>query len=256
MQNKWMGLLMVLMMLTVLAVPVQGAETAQLDCVTDAADILSVEEWQDLEKKAETLSQQYGCSLYIITVDDFHEYGDGEIADVADLLYHYYELGEGTEQNGILLMLSMAGRDYTIFTYGAIAKEAVGSYAKELLSEAFLDDFAKGNWADGFWDYLDTCEQDLLQAEAGTPVTKPERSMGANLGIGCMVGIVVALIVCMIGRSKMKSVYKKAEADTYVSGNLVLTGRQDQYTHTTRTSRIIEKESSHADGGSSKSGKF
>ena len=42
--------------------------------VSDVAEILSDGQRQDLESTAEKISSQYGCGVYIVTLDDYREY--------------------------------------------------------------------------------------------------------------------------------------------------------------------------------------
>ena len=81
--------------------------------------------------------------------------------------------------------------------------------------------------------------------------------------VGLAVGVVLALAVCLFLKAKMKSVRQGAEADAYVTAEgLNLTEQYDNYTHTTKTSRKISKDSdsdssSHSGGGGSgSSGKY
>ena len=81
--------------------------------------------------------------------------------------------------------------------------------------------------------------------------------------VGLLVGVVLALAVCLFLKAKMKSVRQGAEADTYVTAEgLNLTEQYDNYTHTTETRRKISKDSdsgssSHSGGGGSgSSGKY
>ena len=71
--KKILSFLAVLALLTALCVPALAAEP-ELDNVTDAAALLSDQEWAALESKAEALSAQYECGIYIITLDDFTDY--------------------------------------------------------------------------------------------------------------------------------------------------------------------------------------
>lgn len=94
----------------------------------------------------------------------------------------------------------------------------------------------------------------LEKAEAGKPVRK-----SPAFHITCSIGgaLFLAFIVCMIQKSKMKTVHKKTEATTYATGDVTLTEHYDRFTHTTKTRRKIEKDSgtSHSESGG-RSGKF
>ena len=71
----------------------------------------------------------------------------------------------------------------------------------------------------------------------------------------------VSLIVVNIMKLGMKNVQKADEAAAYLSGELNLTNKRDQYIRTTRTRRKIEKDDHESSarsggGGSGRSGKF
>ena len=93
---------------------------------------------------------------------------------------------------------------------------------------------------------------------------KNMKRINSLLYMGLMgIGVVLALAVCLFLKAKMKSVRQGAEADAYVTAEgLNLTEQYDNYTHTTKTSRKISKDSdsdssSHSGGGGSgSSGKY
>ena len=71
----------------------------------------------------------------------------------------------------------------------------------------------------------------------------------------------VSLIVVNIMKLGMKNVQKADEAAAYLSGELNLTNKRDQYIRTTGTRRKIEKDDHESSargggGGSGRSGKF
>ena len=47
---------------------------AQLNYVTDDAGILTDSQWEDLEQRAQQVSEEYQCGVYMITVDDYTDY--------------------------------------------------------------------------------------------------------------------------------------------------------------------------------------
>ena len=155
--------------------------------------------------------------------------------------------------------MSMSDRKYATFFYGPKAEYAFDAYGQELMEEEFLDDFRDDDWYDGFEDYLEVCDEYLARAEAGDPVRRDDSSAGGSDGSGigttilvCLgISAVIAMIVCLILRGKMKSVRKGTHADAYVAGSLNLTTSRDQYTHTTETRTKIEHESSDSGGGGS-----
>lgn len=230
--------------------------------VMDLAGYLTSEEWESLESKAKALSESHQMGIYFIIVDDYTRYGTGDVYTVTTQIYHNKKLGAGAGRDGIIVLLSMAERDYAMFVYGKHAEYAFDAYGQEQLEEAFLGDFGSNDWYTGISNYLHTCDDFLTKAEAGKPVRdSPWPLIGIMTALSC----VVAGAVCYSSLRKMKTVHSKAEADAYLTGSgLHLTKQYDRYTHTTQTRTKIESKSSSSGGtssavgggGSGRSGKF
>lgn len=235
-----------------------AATEPQLWNITDTVGLLTSDEDLTLEARAEEISAQYGVGIYLLILEDYSEYYDDPY-ETAYELYHQNTLGMGEDRDGVILLMSMSDRKYATFFYGPKAEYAFDAYGQELMEEEFLDDFRDDDWYDGFEDYLEVCDEYLARAEAGDPVRGDYSSAGGSSvsGIGttilvCLgISAVIAMIVCLILRGKMKSVRKGTHADAYVTGSLNLTASRDQYTHTTETRTKIEHESSDSDGGGS-----
>ena len=84
--------------------------------VRDNAGLLTDSQRQTLEDRAKTISERYGCGVYILTVDDMEGYTD--IQKFTEAYYHGNNLGLGSFRNGFMLTLSMAARDYDLLGYG------------------------------------------------------------------------------------------------------------------------------------------
>ena len=234
------------------------ATEPQLWNITDTVGLLTSDEDLTLEARAEEISAQYGVGIYLLILEDYSEYYDDPY-ETAYELYHQNTLGMGEDRDGVILLMSMSDRKYATFFYGPKAEYAFDAYGQELMEEEFLDDFRDDDWYDGFSDYLEVCAEYLERAEAGDPVRGDYSSAGGSDGSGigttilvCLgISAVIAMIVCLILRGKMKSVRKGTHADAYVTGSLNLTASRDQYTHTTETRTKIEHESSDSSGGDS-----
>ena len=235
-----------------------AATEPQLWNITDTVGLLTSDEDLTLEARAEEISAQYGVGIYLLILEDYSEYYDDPY-ETAYELYHQNTLGMGEDRDGVILLMSMSDRKYATFFYGPKAEYAFDAYGQELMEEEFLDDFRDDDWYDGFEDYLEVCAEYLERAEAGDPVRRDDSSAGGSSvsGIGttilvCLgISAVIAMIVGLILRGKMKSVRKGTHADAYVTGSLNLTASRDQYTHTTETRTKIEHESSDSGGGGS-----
>ena len=240
--------------------PVQGSVTMQY--VFDVADLLPYEKWEKLEARAEAISQKQDCGVYFALVDDYTEYGNGSVFEVTYQLYHGSELGMGSGRDGIIVLLSMAERDYAMFVYGEYAEYAFNEYGREMLEERFLGNFGDNDWYGGISNYLSGCEEFLAKAEADDPV-RP--SYWPRIAMMTALSCLTAGIVCYILLRGMKTVRPGAKADAYVAaGGLQLTEQRDQFIHTTVTRTALQKQSSgggstrseSGGGGSGRSGKF
>lgn len=258
MKRKLSILLLTVLLAALLAMPAYAQE--QLGYVTDDAELLSYEQWSELEALCGKIAEKYQCGVYIVTVDDFTDFGSDDVFEVTYDIYHEYTLGKGDERNGIILLLSMYERDFALFVYGDDAEYAFNATGQYQLEQEFLPYFGVDDWYGGFSAYANTCDNYLALAASGEPV----RENPVFLVMPAIaVSFIISLIICIILRLSMKSVRPKAEAGNYVSGDLALIQRHDQYTHTTETRTKIQSSSDSGSstsrsggGGSGRSGKF
>ena len=238
--------------------------------ITDEAGLLSEEDRDTLESMAEEYSEASGCNIYIVTVPDYLEYTNAsDIVGAAQEIYFGNDFGYGEEKSGIMLLLSMADRDYALYAFG-YGNTAFTDYGKEYLADAFLDDFGEDSWYNGFYNFIATSDQMLTLALDGSPVDVDNVPADPNARmygiVACiLLGFLIAFLVRMYLKNQLKSVYAGDEADAFVTEEgLQLHERYDQYSHTTQ-SRVYSPEEKDNDsggtttdsfGGSSSSGKF
>ena len=223
--------------------------------VIDLADILTDEQEADLTERAYEISRAYDVSVHIGTLDDMTDYGFSDIEACAESFYNSFALGLGDAHNGILLLLSMADRDYDLDALGEFAHYAFTDYGKTTISDMFLDNFRQNDWYGGFSDYLTRCGTMLSLARDGQPVdiTTTEEIRGritpGGILVSLVLSVILAWIVCTIMESSMKSVRTAAEADEYIpAGASEITLRRDRFTHAT-TNRVKIESSSRSGGG-------
>lgn len=242
-----------------------AADEDAVPYICDTVPLLADDEWLELEAQAETIAETYQCAVYFITVEDYTDYGSGDIYGTAKDIYLANDLGYGTEKSGVMLLLSMADRDYTLIAYG-YGNTAFTDYGKDYLSERFLDNFAGDDWYGGCKDYLSTCDEMLSMARSGQPL-----DLGSRIHpifpvlVSLILGFLLALIICgSLSTAASKKTSVKTMADDYLkSGGMQITHRSDKYAYTTQNRRKIEKSSSSSggtsidqEGFSGKSGKF
>lgn len=247
--------LLALLAALTLTVPAFGEQQQGDYFIYDTESLLTDEQLMDIESKADRLSWQYDCAVYVVTVYDYEDYGSSPY-DAAANIYNNEDFGIGNNRDGVLLLLSMWARDYALYVRdGGFAEYAIDDYGRTVLEDSFLGYFSSDDWHGGFSAFVSTCGQLLGQAAAGDPARKPLSSVIAP---ALLIGCGFALVVCLILKGKMKTVRKGARADTYAAPEgLLLTERMDMYTRTTEERRRIEKnESNSGGGGSGSSGKF
>lgn len=262
--KRLLAFLTAALLLVILIVPAAAAEAPE-HCIYDTEKLLEEEVREIIEMIAQDISQRQQCAVYFMSVHDFRDYGDGDIFNVARQIYEENDLGMGENKDGVLLILSMAERDYCLLAHG-FGDTALTDYGKDYISQRFLDDFADDDWYGGARDYLTYTDDLLAQARAGKIYDRGSWITGGVQWVwSILLGVGLALIVCLIQRGIMrKKVRMQTGALEYQQGNVQITRKRDVYTHTTEVRHKIEKNNgsgssgghSHSGGYSGKSGKF
>lgn len=254
-----------------------GEYTDNTTFVYDNASLLSESELEYLETFATTAYAASGCGVYVITVDSFEKLGSSSVYNCATELFTFYELGFGSDDDGVLLLLSMEDRDFAFISHGNFANSAFPDYVKASIEDKFLDDFADDDWYEGFKDYFEECRSYLTDyiengysedynKEDDYYISSPSYSDDITVNNGVPgstwlviigVPVLIAFIVCSIFKGQMKTAVKKTEAHDYiVAKDIDIRIRQDMFTHRTETRRVIQSSSSssgHRSGGGSRS---
>ena len=234
--------------------------------VIDDARLLTIEQRQELNTYAEKITETYGVGIYIMSVEDFHNYG--EEPQIFDVLWNYYHdnsLGYGADRQGMILMLSIAERDFATFFYGEDTEYAFNGFGQAQLENYFLDDFGSDDWYDGFMDFLTASEDFMAKAAAGEPVRDNPWSLAS---VFVLIALFVSFVVTRLLWMKMANVAAQKGAKRYQTAEgLVLTKQIDQFLTQTIRRRKIESSDSGSGrsgssrahsggGGSGRSGKF
>ena len=259
-------LLLLLLISALLAVPAYAEGEAQETLpyyVSDVAGVLNSEDWQQLEADAARISETYQCGVYIVTLDDYKSFSaTNSFWNFSQEFYNRYNMGIGESRNGILLIMSMSERDYSLLAYGSDAHYAFTDYGKEVLEQQFLDNFRNNDWSGGFADYLSGCESMLARAAQGNPLdvappnyvyseTSRGMGMGVSLAIVVLAPCLIAFAACSAMKRQMKPVSRSVRADDYlVPGGVNLSLKRDVFLNRVVTTRIIQTPSdNHRDGG-------
>lgn len=249
MKKKLAALLAALLVLLLATLPAAAAsEDIPFDTlVLDADGLLTEEEALELHARAWELSNRYECAVYLITTPSL----DGmEAWEFNEYIFDTYGMGYGEAQSCIILLLSTEYRDYDIMAHGW-GNTAFTDYGKEVMADRFLPFFGDDDWYGGFTSYLDTCEEFLQLAAAGTPYdVVPKDTTGGVVAFCIAIGALAALITCSVFKRQMKTAVPQGRADRYASPEgLVLTGQSDQFTYTSRRVVHIDRSESDNSGG-------
>lgn len=256
MKKRILAFLAVLCLLSALAMPALAADRYVTD---ETATTLSGSELSALEEQARQVSEEYDCGVYVVVVYNYELINTTSVRQAAQDYFTQNGYGTGSDASGVMLFLSMADRDYAFIAHG-YGNTAFTDYGKQKLQKEFLDNFRSDDWYGGMNDFIRLCGEYLERSRSGNPVDIQNRHLGEKLmdeygilGVAApIVGIpvIIALIVCMSMRSKMKSVHTATSATFYaVPGSMDLFAATDIFTHTTETRVRIESDSDRGGGG-------
>ena len=231
--------------------------------MVDNADLLTGSEEQALLSLANDISQRQQCDIVILTEYDI---GSKSPMEYADDYFDYNGYGYGNDRSGLLLLLSMADRDWWISTRGT----AIQAFTDDGIQYAFSkakDDLSDGYYYDGFEAFLKTSDT-MLSAYNGTlsddeladfqedfddfrGIRKKPGVVKTTI-ISVILGFLIAFIPSASLRSQLKSVKSNYSATNYRRPNSMhLERNRDIYLYANTTSRVIETNRGSGGGGSS-----
>ena len=242
---------------------------ADLYMVTDIADVLTDEELEDLNKRADEISKKYECDVAIVVVygldgDDPYEFNK--------YVYDEYNFGYGGGENSLIFLLSIEERDYWLEPYGAAISTFKGARLDVMLDDYMLPLLKNDDYYGAFNAYFDKAVEYLEMAKNGeiSDIDKVETGSSIQkilfkLAIAILVPLLIAWIVCSIWKGQMKTAVPAKQADQYIpKDGFNLTNKEDKFLYRTTTRRKIETSSSSSrsssssgrSGSSGRGGKF
>ena len=230
-----------LVLLLVLTLCVSASATSN-QYVQDSAGLLTSTEDNRLNTLIAELYEQYGLSLYILTLPSLNSF---TIEEYAETYYNSYLSGDA-----ILFIVSMAEREWTFRTFEG-ATSVVTDWDIDSLMQSVLPTLSAGRYNDSFSILVELV---ATEYEDYYTVNWPLR-----IGIAVGIGLVVALIVILIMRSRMKTAKQQHGAKNYmVDGSFDLFRCHDiyLYSHTTRTAKPKNNSSSSGGSRGGRSGSF
>lgn len=208
--------------------------------VYDGAKIIGSYDETLLSERLGSISDTYGTQILIITVKTS---GGRDIDRLVEDIYDKNGFGYGSEQDGILLLVSMNPREYRILSNGPAASVLTSGVIDEISSDIVVD-LAADNYVDAFNKFANCCEYYLEGNVNGFPF-EWQQSLVIALVIGAIVGVIVAL--CL--KAQLISVRKQNLAHEYVrEGSMEITLARDFFLY--RTLSKTERPKSNSTGSS------
>ncbi len=221
-----------------------------LPLVVDNANLMTDSEEAQLIEKLEAVGNKHKCEVAVVTVNST---GGKSHRAYADDFYDYNGYGYGSNDDGLLFLLDMGGREMYITTHGT-GISAITDYGRERLFDEVEGYIKNGYYYDAFIEYAEIVDDYYTRYENGAPYDTGSDLFDISFFniIGAIGG---ALAVGFIGtgnmKGKLKSVRSKPAASDYVkAGSLNINQSNDifLYRHVSRVR--IQSSSSSSSGGS------
>lgn len=216
-----------------LAVQVSAAQMPRL---VDAADLLTASQETELLAYLDQASDKLQTEVVIVTLENLGGYSADQVIEA---FYDEYDYGFGPGRDGVMLLLSMAERDYRILANG-FAADAISLSDIDEIGDDIVSELSDGEYMDGFMEFVDLCAYEIDGERNGFPFP-----WGVSLTVSVAVGFLVAFIATGFMRAELKSVHSKTGAREYAKrGSMQLTRTSDLFLYRTVDRRPRPKESS------------
>ena len=248
MKNRLFALIAILCLLTALVLPVCATPSR----LVDDAQLLDQTEASQVEAELDEISAKHDMDIVIVTVDSIRWQSPMAYAD------DYYD-NNGYGPDGILLLVSLEDRDWWVSTTG-YGITVVTDAGLQYMSERFVPYLSDGEYAQAFLEFARLCGELIAQANTGDPydshnLPKEPFSVGINLVIAWVIGLVVGWIVTAVMKGQLKTVRQQVRADAYITADsLQLTHSRDIFLYTHIDRREKPKQSSGSSTHTSSSG--
>lgn len=251
--NKFTKFLSLSLLLLLLCGAFSIFSSASVLYFDDGAETVTNPRNAQIESALEKLSEKYGYTVRICTatVNKYDsEYFDEEAAESAEAIARQY-----SDSIVLYLEFRLDGRAYRVAYSGKGRQVVENNDAYYYIEDRFLGDLRNDRFYDAYVGFIDACEY-IFNTESTTgEVYKAPFNWEKSILIALVAGLVIALIVTLKMKGKLKSVKAQKTANYYVrSGSLNLTKSLDLYLYSTVTRTAKPKNTSsgsHSGGGGS-----
>lgn len=211
--------------------------------IVDNAGLLTMEEERILEDASYQFCTEYSLDAVILTVNDL---GGKAASAYADDYYDQNGYGVGTDDSGLILLVSMAERELYISTCGDAIQRLNDRELDSIIGDISYD-LSGGQYFSAFITFFDAVEQNL-DYESGPADTG--NTPRVNWFLSVLIGAVAAAIAVMIMAGTMNTKRKQYSAGDYVrEGSYDLKNRQDIFLYSNVSK--VKREQNTSSGGTS-----
>ena len=215
----------------------------------DDAEVFTEAEEAAIEAKLKELRAKYGADFCVFT--DKSSYGFDHATYCADY-YIYNHHGVGDDLNGMVFFLCMEPGNRGWYTNATGSCQSLFDMTNINKIDDRLEPYmVSGRYGEGVLDYLDSI--DTLFRTGHAPKTTADYVIPAAIGI--VAGLIVAAIVTLSMRAKMKTVAEAVSASDYLSrGSFNLTRQNNTFLYRNVSRTLRQTERSSGGGGGSYGG--
>lgn len=267
-----------LLLMTVLwAIPTASAQEAfffdEYSRVIDQAELLTDSERTTLEERLDEIRYRQCVDIAVMTTDTLDGF---TVSDYADMAFWQCGYGYGESRDGVMLLVNMGERDWHIYTSG----NAIDYFSDEMLDsigEQVLSYLAEGEYLQAFDLFAVLCDEEITwlldytndydydreyddqvydDAFADEYLTEEFHAFSSDrLIVAILGGAIVALIVVLCMKAKLKSVRYRSSASDYVrAGSMQVTESRDLFLYHTVSRRPRPQNSSGGSAPSARGG--
>lgn len=143
------------------------ADNGTYKYVMDYAPLLPDEDARELSAQAAGAAEQYGIGAYIVTVPSKAELdlADYNISDVAEMVYEAWDIGYGSQKDGVMFFLSYEDSEFSVYAYGPKAEKIFTSEICSSLENSFIENLESSEtWYDIFCSFMFEAEFEMQWA--------------------------------------------------------------------------------------------
>ena len=257
--------IVILFLCLILVCPVLTAKAANPKILDDAG-LLWYGEAELLESMAQSITDEYGMDVVILTVDSTN---GTYIETFADDFYDYNGYGVGADGSGVLLVLAMDTREWAISTCGE-AIYAITDFGVQALFEDMAPYLSQDEYFEAFEVYLEILPYYFEAYQHGAPIdgwagnyqgpgsveigTREDivyYEKQPNYLLAPIIGSVLAGVVIFIMRSAMNTKRPQRSAVNYMIHGTDRLRQQDIYLYSQVRKVRKQQQSSGGHGGGS-----